>query len=54
MTVFWTLVVILGLTAFSFITNIMSPSSHGYGEHEVEAADVDWFDSVDMDDDGGH
>ena len=62
MTIFWTLVVILGLTAFSFITNIMFPSSHGYGEHtvevygeyEVEAADVDWFDSADMDDDGGH
>ena len=62
MTIFWTLVVILGLTAFSFIMNIMSPSSHGYGEHtvevygeyEVEAADVDWFDSADMDDDGGH
>lgn len=59
MTIFWTLVVILGVTTLS---TIMLPSYDGYGEHEVEAygeyeveaADVDWFDSADMDDDGGH
>lgn len=45
MTIFWTLVVILGLIASSFIMNIMSPHSpsHGYGEYEVEAADAEWF-----------
>ena len=43
MTIFWALVVILGITASSFIMDIMSPSSHGYGEYEVEAADTEWF-----------
>ena len=54
MTIFWTLVVILSLLAFNSIMRFMFPHtpSRGYGYDEVQAADTEWYDRMDMED--GH